>query len=57
MRARGHPRAADLADLARLIESGAVTPAVDRAYPLAEAADAIRRLRSGGVRGKIVLRV
>lgn len=51
------PRAADLADLARLIESGAVTPAVDRAYPLAEAADAIRRLRSGGVRGKIVLRV
>ncbi|MFD8983930.1 NAD(P)-dependent alcohol dehydrogenase [Streptomyces sp. NPDC059564] len=51
------PRAADLADLARLIESGAVTPAVDRTYPLAEAAEAVRRLRSGGVRGKLVLRV
>ncbi|MFC0505929.1 NAD(P)-dependent alcohol dehydrogenase [Micromonospora costi] len=48
-------RAEDLAELGRLIESGALTPAVDSTYPLAEAADAIRHLRDGHPAGKIVV--
>ncbi len=44
-----------LAYLAGLLESGALTPVVDRTGPLAEAAAAIRRLESGRARGKIVL--
>ncbi|MFB0633156.1 NAD(P)-dependent alcohol dehydrogenase [Streptomyces sp. AB3(2024)] len=51
------PRAADLVTLAELIDSGAVTPAVDRSYPLDEVPEAIRHLRSGGARGKLVIRI
>ncbi|MEV7725304.1 NAD(P)-dependent alcohol dehydrogenase [Streptomyces sp. NPDC087917] len=51
------PRAADLAELSRLADSGAFVPAVDRAYPLAQVADAIRFLRDGRVRGKLVVTV
>ncbi|MEU4728411.1 NAD(P)-dependent alcohol dehydrogenase [Streptomyces sp. NPDC023588] len=47
----------DLRVLTDLIEAGKVTPAVDRTYPLAEAPDAIRHLREGQVRGKLVIRV
>lgn len=43
--------------LAALLEQSAVTPAVDRIVPLEEAADAMRALVSGGVRGKLVLRI
>ncbi|MCX5380798.1 NAD(P)-dependent alcohol dehydrogenase [Streptomyces sp. NBC_00091] len=50
-------RADDLRDLTGFIESGALTPAVDRAYPLAEVPEAIRRLRAGHARGKIVIRM
>jgi NADPH:quinone reductase-like Zn-dependent oxidoreductase len=46
---------ADLQALAELVDSGAVTPAIDQTYPLAEAATAIDRLTSGDVRGKLVL--
>jgi NADPH:quinone reductase-like Zn-dependent oxidoreductase len=42
-----------LDELAALLEAGAVVPIVDREYPLAEAADALRHLDS--VRGKVVL--
>lgn len=34
-----------------------MTPVVDRTYPLAEVPDAIRYLREGHVRGKIVIRL
>lgn len=47
--------AADLDELTALIESGQVTPALDRAYPLAAAPDAIRDLRAGRIRGKAVV--
>ncbi|MEW2328239.1 NAD(P)-dependent alcohol dehydrogenase [Micromonospora chersina] len=50
-------RAEDLDELRNLIESGALTPAVDRTYPLAEASDAIRHLRDGHPAGKIVLTI
>jgi NADPH:quinone reductase-like Zn-dependent oxidoreductase len=41
--------------LTGLIESGKVLPSVDRSYPLDDAADAMRRLQSGQVRGKVAL--
>ncbi|WP_433458819.1 NAD(P)-dependent alcohol dehydrogenase [Micromonospora sp. CA-248212] len=50
-------RTRDLSELGNLIESGALTPAVDRTYPLAQAADAIRHLRHGHPAGKIVVTV
>jgi NADPH:quinone reductase-like Zn-dependent oxidoreductase len=49
--------AADLATLGGLIESGAVTPVVERSYPLAEAPAALRHLLDGRVRGKVALTV
>lgn len=45
----------DLAVLAALIESGAVTPAIDGTYPLRELPRAIRRMLDGRARGKIVV--
>lgn len=45
----------DLNALKDLIESGKVTPAVDRVYPLAEAAEAVRRLERGDIHGKVVV--
>ena len=50
-------RGTDLEDLARLLSSGAVTPSIDRTYPLAEAPDAMRHLESGTVRGKLAITV
>jgi len=50
-------RAEDLERLTALIEAGGVTPALDRIYPLAEAADAMRRLVAGDVRGKVAISV
>lgn len=49
--------AEDLRALRGLIESGKVTPAVDRAYPLAEVPAAIRYLVEGHARGKIGINV
>ena len=45
----------DLATLAGLLESGDLTPVIDRVYPLAEAATAMRRLTDGSVQGKLVI--
>jgi NADPH:quinone reductase-like Zn-dependent oxidoreductase len=47
----------DLNFLAELIEADKVTPAVDRVYPLAETAAAMRHLETGHLRGKIVVSV
>jgi NADPH:quinone reductase-like Zn-dependent oxidoreductase len=49
--------AADLAALRDLIEAGAVTATVDRTYPLADVAAAIRHLIDGQARGKLVISV
>jgi len=40
-----------------LFESGQVTPAIDRAYPLSETAAAIRYVSEGHTRGKVVITV
>ncbi|MEV6158027.1 NAD(P)-dependent alcohol dehydrogenase [Nonomuraea sp. NPDC052129] len=50
-------RAQELEELAELIESGAVTPVIDRTYSLADAPDAIRYLAEGHPAGKIVITV
>jgi NADPH:quinone reductase-like Zn-dependent oxidoreductase len=49
------PGRESLAALRELIESGQVTPVVDRTYPLAEAADAMRYLETEHARAKVVL--
>ena len=49
--------AGDLEAMTRLIESGAVTPVIDRTYALADAPDAIRYLAEGHAAGKVVITV
>lgn len=46
---------ADLERLRRLIMEGEVTPIVERTFPLAEAATAMRHLAAGEARGKLVI--
>ena len=50
-------RAADLERLTGLIESGAVTPSVDRVYPFDQVPAAFRHLDAGQARGKIAIAV
>lgn len=47
----------DFLAMKELIEDGQVRPVVDRTYTLAEAAEAIRYLESGKVKGKVVLAI
>jgi NADPH:quinone reductase-like Zn-dependent oxidoreductase len=51
------PDAAQLREVARLVEAGALQPEVSLVLPLADASKAHERLRAGGLRGKIVLEV
>jgi NADPH:quinone reductase-like Zn-dependent oxidoreductase len=44
-----------LGALKELIEAKKVTPVIDRCYPLSEVADAIRHLKEGHARGKVVI--
>jgi NADPH:quinone reductase-like Zn-dependent oxidoreductase len=46
-----------LEQLAELNESGKVTPIIDRTYPLADAAEAVRHLEEGHAAGKIVVTI
>ena len=50
-------RASDLERLTPLLESGAVTPSIDRTYTLDQVRDAMRHLEAGHVRGKIAITV
>jgi 2-desacetyl-2-hydroxyethyl bacteriochlorophyllide A dehydrogenase len=50
-------RSSDLARLTDLIESGKLTPSIDRTYPLTEAAQAIRHLEAGKARGKVAIAI
>lgn len=45
----------DMQRLAELTRSGAVTPVIDRNYPLGQTAEAIGYLESGRARGKVVI--
>jgi NADPH:quinone reductase-like Zn-dependent oxidoreductase len=48
---------ADLATLAAMIEAGQVRPVIDRTYPLAATAEALRYLEAGHARGKVVIAI
>jgi NADPH:quinone reductase-like Zn-dependent oxidoreductase len=48
-------RSHDLEELRTLLEAGAIKPVVDRTFPLDEVPEAIRYLRDGRGRGKIVI--
>ncbi len=50
-----HPDGAQLAEIGRLIDDGAVKVTLDAVYPLAEAAEAHRHVEGGRTRGKVVL--
>ena len=50
-------RRADLLTLGDLADSGAVVPAVERAYPLSQAAAALRHVAEGRARGKVVISI
>ena len=45
----------DLMVMRELLETGKVTPVIDRTYPLSEVAAAIRYLEEGHARGKVVI--
>jgi len=47
----------DLVTLVELIEAGKVSPIIDRIYPLAEVAKAIRHVEDGHARGKVAITV
>jgi NADPH:quinone reductase-like Zn-dependent oxidoreductase len=47
----------DLNTLRDLMQSGAVTPVIDRTYPLEQTSDAIAYLEEGHARGKVVITV
>ena len=51
------PSQEDLTFVAGLLESGKLTPVIDRCYPLAEVPEAIRYLEAGRARGKVVITV
>jgi NADPH:quinone reductase-like Zn-dependent oxidoreductase len=48
---------ADLLAVAALIEAGQVRPVVDRTFPLADTAAALRHVEAGHARGKVVITV
>ncbi|WP_067460287.1 NAD(P)-dependent alcohol dehydrogenase [Actinomadura macra] len=50
-------RQEDLRDLAGLVEEGWLTSVLDRSYPLADAAEAVRYIERGHARGKVILNV
>jgi NADPH:quinone reductase-like Zn-dependent oxidoreductase len=50
-----HHSAEDLAILAGLMRDGVIRPVIDRTYPFAETAEAMRYLESGRARGKVVV--
>jgi NADPH:quinone reductase-like Zn-dependent oxidoreductase len=52
-----HINYADLVTLRELIESGKVSPVIDRTYPLSEAAKAICHVGEGHARGKVIVSI
>src|SRR2546423_4587806 len=53
----GHPSGAQLAEIAKLIDSGKVAPVIDRILPFSEARRAHELSQSGHTHGKITMRV
>lgn len=53
MRASGE----QLGELSRLIEAGAIQPVIDRSYPLASTAEALKYVAQGRAKGKVVIKL
>ena len=51
------PKREELLTVTELIESGKLTPIVDRTYPLADTAEGLRYVEQGHARGKVVVTV
>ncbi|MBN8982555.1 MAG: NADP-dependent oxidoreductase [Rhizobiales bacterium] len=51
------PSGRQLTDIAKIVESGAIKPVIDREFPFDRLLDALTHLQSGRARGKIVLKV
>ena len=51
------PNQKDLVVMKELLEAGKVKPVIDRCYPLAETAEALRYLEEGHAQGKVVITV
>jgi NADPH:quinone reductase-like Zn-dependent oxidoreductase len=51
------PTQEDLAFVKELLEAGKVKPVIDRRYPLPEAAEALRYMGEGHIRGKVVITI
>jgi NADPH:quinone reductase-like Zn-dependent oxidoreductase len=47
----------NLTFIAKLIEEGRLAPVIERTYPLADAAEAVRHLEAGHARGKIIVTI
>jgi NADPH:quinone reductase-like Zn-dependent oxidoreductase len=47
----------DLTLIGELIASGKVKPAIEKIYPLSEAAEAVRHVKAGHARGKVLIKV
>jgi NADPH:quinone reductase-like Zn-dependent oxidoreductase len=45
----------DLIIIQEFLQSGKVTPVIDRSYPLSDVPEAIRYLEEGHARGKVVI--
>jgi NADPH:quinone reductase-like Zn-dependent oxidoreductase len=45
----------DFDTMREMVEAGKLTPFVERTYPLAETADAMRHLGTGHTRGKVAI--
>ena len=43
--------------LAKLAVAGEVAPCLEQSYSLAEAPDAVRRLKAGNIRGQVVITI
>ncbi len=49
------PQQQDLVVLQALLEAHSITPVIDRTYPFAELADALRYIETRRARGKVVI--
>ena len=51
------PSGRQLTDIAKLVDSGAIKPVIDREFPFDKLIDALTYLEAGRARGKVVLKV
>jgi alcohol dehydrogenase len=51
------PSGAQLGQITKLIESGAIRPVVDKVFPFAQTNEAIAYVESGRAKGKVVIRM